>query len=160
MTEKLPATSFIIGMALLYGVAAAAVLIMGLGIVTVVAATDNPFAPLVQGPALTAAIIALLVLIVLLIVVGLRRDNRVRWTRIAGTSGLVVLAYLVAFVIVSILTSGSDGLLVALSALFLFVSPATLVIAVATVAATWGYFGTLRWQVRNADTKQFASPDD
>jgi hypothetical protein len=49
---------------------------------------------------------------------------------------------------------------VALSALFLFVSPATLVIAVATVAATWGYFGTLRWQVRNADTKQFASPDD
>ena len=160
MTEKLPATSFIVGMALLYGVAAAAVLIMGLGIVTVVAANDNPFAPLVQGPALTAAIIALLVLIGVLIVVGLRRDNRLRWTRIAGTSGLVLLAYLVVYAIVSILTNGSDGLLVALSALFLFVSPATLMIAVATVAASWGYFGTLRWQVRNADIKQFASPED
>ena len=160
MTEKLPATSFIVGIALLYGVAAAAVLIMGLGVVTVVAANDDPFAPLVQGPALTAAIISMLVLMGTLVIVGLRRDNRLRWTRIAGITGGVLLAYFVAYVVVSILTSGSDGLLVALSALFLFVSPATLVIVVATAAATWGYFGTLRWQVRNADTRQFASPED
>ena len=160
MTEKLPATSFIVGMAFLYGVAAAAVLIMGLGIVTVVTVNDNPFEPLVQVPALTAAIIAMVLLIGALILAGLRRDNRLRWTRIAGITGGVLLAYFAGYLIVSILTSGSDGLLVALSALFLFVSPATLVIVVATAAATWGYFGTLRWQVRNADTKQFLTPED
>ena len=160
MTEKLPATSFIVGLALLYGVAAAAVLIMGLGIVTVVAANDDPFEPLVQGPALTAAIIAMVLLIGALILAGLRRDNRLRWTRVAGITAGVLLAYFGAYVVVSILTSGSDGLLVALSALFLFVSPATLVILVAAGAATWGYFGTLRWQARNADTRQYLTPED
>jgi hypothetical protein len=147
-------------MAFLFGVAAAAVLIMGLGVVTVVSLNDNPFEPLVQGPALTASVIAMLVLIGVLIIAGLRRDNRLRWSRIAGITGGVLLAYFAGYVIVSILTSGSDGLLVALSALFLFVSPATLVFLVATVVATWAYFGTLRWQARNADTKQFSSPDD
>jgi hypothetical protein len=160
MTEKLPATSFIVGMALLYGVAGAAVLIMGLGLVTVVVANDNPFEPLVQGPALTASVIAMVVLVGALIVVGLRRDNRLRLTRIVGITGCVLLAYLVAYAVMSILTSGSDGLSVALSALFVLVSPATLVILVATAVATWGFFGTLRWQARNADTKQFSSPDD
>nr|KGA07225.1 MAG: hypothetical protein GM42_1935 [actinobacterium acMicro-1] len=160
MTEKLPATSYIVSMGFLYGVAAAAVLIMGLGIVTVVAVNENPFEPLVQGPALTAAIIAMVLLIGALILAGLRRDNRLRWTRIAGITGGVLLAYFAGYVIVSILTSGSDGLLVALSALFLFVSPATLVIVVATVAATWAYFGSLRWQARNGETKQYLAPDN
>jgi hypothetical protein len=95
-----------------------------------------------------------------LMALGLRRDNRLRWTRIVGITGGVLLVYFVAYAVVSILTSGSDGLSVALSALFVFVSPATLVILVATVVATWAYFGTLRWQARNADTKQFSSPDD
>jgi len=160
MTEKLPATSFIVGMAFLYGVAGAAVLIMGLGLVTVVAETDNPFEPLVQGPALTAIAIAMVLLMVALMALGLRRDNRLRWTRIVGITGGVLLVYFVAYAVMSILTSGSDGFSVALSALFVFVSPATLVILVATVVATWAYFGTLRWQARNADTKQFSSPDD
>jgi predicted membrane protein len=65
------------------------------------------------------------VLIGALIAVGLQRDNRLKWARIAAITGGVLLAYLVAYAIVSILTSGSDGFLVALSALFLFVSPAT-----------------------------------
>jgi hypothetical protein len=160
MAEKLPATSFIVGMAFLYGVAGAAVMIMGLGLVTVVAATDNPFDPLVQGPALTAIAIAMVVLVGALIFVGLRRDNRLKWARIAGITVGVLLVYLVAYAVVSILTSGSDGLLVALSALLVFVSPATLVMLVASVVTTWGYFGTLRWQARNADTQQFSSPDD
>jgi hypothetical protein len=160
MTEKLPATSYIVSMGFLYGVAAAAALILGLGVVTVVTVSDNPFAPLIQGPAITALIVAMLVLIGALIVVGLQRDNRLKWARIAGITIGVLLAYLVAYAIVSILTSGSDGFLVALSALFLFVSPATLVIIVATVAATWAYFGSLRWQARNAETKQYLAPED
>lgn len=160
MTEKLPATSYIVSMGFLYGVAAAAVLIMGLGLVTVVTVSDNPFSPLIQGPAIAALIVAMLVLIAALIVAGLRRDNRLRWARIAAITGGVLLAYLVAYAIVSILTSGSDGFLVALSALFLFVSPATLVIVVATVVATWAYFGSLRWQARNAETKQYLAPGD
>lgn len=160
MTEKLPSTSYIVSMGFLYGVAAAAAFILGLGVVTVVTVSDNPFAPLTQGPAIAALIVAVLVLIAALIVVGLQRDNRLRWARIAAISGGVLLAYLVAYAIVSILTSGSDGFLVALSALFLFVSPATLVIVVATVVATWAYFGSLRWQARNSETKQYLPPGD
>jgi hypothetical protein len=160
MTEKLPSTSFIVSMALLYGVASGAVVIMGLGVVSLVTLNDTPFAPLSQGPAIAAVIVALLVLMGALIVVGLRRDNRLRWARIAGITGVVLLAYLVGYAIVSILTSGDDGFLVALSSLFLFVSPATLVIVVATVVATWAYFGSLRWQARNAETKQYLAPED
>ena len=33
-------------------------------------------------------------------------------------------------------------------------------IVVATVAATWAYFGSLRWQARNAETKQYLAPED
>ena len=160
MTEKLPSTSFIVSMAFLYGVAAGAVVILGLGVVSLVTLSDNPFAPLAQGPAIAAAIVAMLILIGALIVAGLRRDNRLRWARIAGITGVVLLAYLVGYAIVSILTSGDDGFLVALSSLFLFVSPATLVIVIATVVATWAYFGSLRWQARNAETKQYLAPED
>jgi hypothetical protein len=160
MTEKLPSTSFIVSMALLYGVASGAVVIMGLGVVSLVTLNDTPFAPLSQGPAIAAVIVALLVLMGALILVGLRRDNRLRWARIAGITGVVLLAYLVGYAIVSILTSGDDGFLVALSSLFLFVSPATLVIVVATVVATWAYFGSLRWQARNAENKQYLAPED
>jgi hypothetical protein len=160
MTEKLPSTSFIVSMAFLYGVAAAAVVILGLGVVTVVTLNDNPFAPLIQGPAIAAVIVAMLILIGGLIFVGLRRDNRLRWARIAGITGGVLIAYLVGYAIFSVLTSGGDGFLVALSALFLFVSPATLVILVATVVATSAYFASLRWQARNAETKQYLAPED
>jgi hypothetical protein len=160
MTEKLPSTSFIVSMALLYGVASGAVVIMGLGVVSLVTLNDTRFAPLSQGPAIAAVIVALLVLMGALIVVGLRRDNRLRWARIAGITGVVLLAYLVGYAIVSILTSGDDGFLVALSSLFLFVSPATLVIVVATVVATWAYFGSVRWQARNAETRQYLAPED
>jgi uncharacterized membrane protein (DUF106 family) len=92
--------------------------------------------------------------------VGLRRDNRLRWTRIAAITGVVLIAYLVGYAVVSIITSGGDGVLVALSSLILFVSPPTLVICVAAVVATWAYFGSLRWQARNAETKQYLAPDN
>jgi hypothetical protein len=160
MTEKLPSTSFIVSMAFLYGVAGGAVVILGLGVVSLATLSDNPFAPLIQDPAIAAVIVAMLVLMGALIVAGLRRDNRLRWARIAGITGVVLLAYLVGYAIVSILTSGDDGFLVALSSLFLFVSPATLVIVIATVVATWAYFGSLRWQARNAETKQYLAPED
>ena len=160
MTEKLPSTSFIVSMALLCGVGAAAVVILGLGVVTVVTLDDNPFAPLIQGPAIAAVIVAMVVLMGALIVVGLRRDNRLRWARIAGITGGVVIAYLVGYAVVSVLTSGGDGFLVALSSVLLFVSPATLVICVAALVATWAYFGSLRWQARNAETKQYLAPGD
>jgi len=160
MTEKLPSTSFIVSMAFLYGVAAGAVLILGLGVVSLVTLSDNPFDPLAQGPAITAVIVAVLVMIGALIVVGLRRDNRLRWTRIAAITGVVLIAYLVGYAVVSIITSGGDGFLVALSSLILFVSPPTLVICVAAVVATWAYFGSLRWQARNAETRQYLAPED
>jgi hypothetical protein len=122
--------------------------------------SDNPFAPLIQGPAIAAVIVAMLVLMGALIVAGLRRDNRLRWGRIAAITGVVLVAYLVGYAVVSVLTSGGDGFLVALSSLLLFVSPATLIICVAAVVATWAYFASLRWQARNADTKQYLSPED
>jgi hypothetical protein len=160
MTEKLPSTSFIVSMAFLYGVAGGAVVILGLGVVSLATLSDNPFAPLIQGPAIAAVIVAMLVLMGALIVAGLRRDNRLRWGRIAAITGVVLVAYLVGYAVVSVLTSGGDGFLVALSSLFLFVSPATLVICVAAVVATWAYFASLRWQARNADTKQYLADGD
>jgi hypothetical protein len=160
MTEKLPSTSFIVSMAFLYGVAAGAVVILGLGVVSLVTLSDNPFAPLAQGPAIAAVIVAMLVLMGSLIFVGLRRDNRLRWARIAGITVVVLIAYLAGYAVVSVLTSGGDGLLVALSSLFLFVSPATLVTCVAAIVATWAYFASLRWQARNAETKQYLAPED
>jgi predicted membrane metal-binding protein len=129
-------------------------------VVSLVTLSDNPFAPLIQGPAIAAVIVAMLVLMGALIVAGLRRDNRLRWGRIAAITGVVLIAYLVGYAVVSVLTSGGDGFLVALSSLFLFVSPATLIICVAAVVATWAYFASLRWQARNADTKQYLADGD
>ena len=160
MTEKLPPTSFIVGMAFLYGVAAAAVVIAGLGMVTVVTETDNAFAPLVQGAGVVALIVALASLIGALAVIGLRRDNRVRGVRIAAITAGVLIVYLLAYAITIVAVSHDDGFVVALTAVFVFASPATLVVVVATAAATWAYFGTLGWQARNADTRQYLGADD
>lgn len=160
MTEKLPPTSFIVGMAFLYGVAATAVVIAGLGMVTVVTETDNAFAPLVQGAGVAALIVAFAAFIGALAVIGLRRDNGVSGVRIAAITAGVLIVYLLAYAITIVAVSHDDGFVVALTAVFVFASPATLVVVVATAAATWAYFGTLGWQARNADTRQYLGADD
>jgi hypothetical protein len=160
MTEKLPSTSFIVSMAFLCGFGAAAAMITGLGMIVLVTVSDNAFAPLVQGVGIGATIVAFLALIAGLILVGLRRDNRVRWVRIAAVTGAVLIVYVLATAITSLFVTPGNGWLVALSGVFVFVSPATFVLVLATAVATWAFFGSLGWQARNGETRQYLAPGD
>ena len=160
MAEKIPPTGFIVGIAFLFGGAFAALVIMGLGLVTWLVDVDNPFAPLNQGAGVIASVCAGLVWILVTIAIGLRRDNRVRVIPILITAGWTYLAYLLAFGVAALALSHGNPWAVLVKSLVAVASPAAAVIVLSAAATSWAYIGTLQWQARNSETKQFLQYED
>jgi hypothetical protein len=160
MAEKIPPTGFIVGIAFLFGSAFAALVIMGLGLVTWLIDVDNPFAPLNQGAGAIASAFAGLVWILVTISIGMRRDNRVRLIPILITAGWTYLAYLVAFPVAELALSHGNPWAELFKSVVVVASPAAAVIVLSAAATSWAYIGTLQWQARNSETKQFLQYED
>ncbi len=159
MTDKIPATSFIVGAAFLFGAAFGALAIMGLGMLAVILDTDNPFAPLVQTAGVPALVGAALVWVLVSIRQGLRRDNRVRWTPVFVGAASSLLAFALIYVVLGLIFDAADGAATLTHLADLASAPATWLVVIAAALASLSYVGTLRWQARNAQTKQFAPPE-
>ena len=159
MTDKIPATAFIVGAAFLFAAAFGAVAIMGLGMLAVVLDTDNPFAPLVQAAGVFALIGAALVWVLVSIRQGLRRDNRVRWTPVLVGAASALVAFSVIYAVFALIFDAAAGPEALAHLANVPSAPATWLVAIAAALASLSYIGTLRWQARNAETKQFAPPE-
>ena len=160
MNDKIPATGFVVGTAFLFAAAFGAVAIMGLGMLAVLLDSDNPFAPLIQGAGVAALIATAAIWVLVSIRQGLRRDNRVRWAPIlvGAASGLVGFAVFYAVFALIFDAAGAQSTIASL--VNLLRAPATWLVTVAAGIASLSHVGTLRWQARNAQTKQFAQPED
>jgi MFS family permease len=159
-SHEVPSTGFIVGTAFLFGAAFGALAIMGLGMLTAVLDSDNPFAPVNQGLGAIGVIVAGVAMTLSNLRHGLRRDNRMRPAPIIVSALLAVLGYLLGIVVGALLSPGQSLAAVAQGVFALAVSPATLVVLASAAVATWAYIGTLRWQSRNAQTKQFAPEEE
>jgi hypothetical protein len=155
-----PPTSYIVGTAFLFGAAFGALAIMGLGMLTAVLDSDNPFAPVNQGLGVIGLLVAGVAMTLANLRHGLRRDYRIRPALIIVSTLVALLGYLLGIVVGAVVSSGQSLGAVAQGVFALAVSPATLVVLASGAVATWAYIGTLRWQSRNAQTKQFAPNED
>jgi uncharacterized membrane protein YoaK (UPF0700 family) len=160
MKSGTPPTGFIIGTAFLFGAAFGALVLMGAGMLTAILDNDNPFAPVEQGLGAIGAATAALVLTLFNMLRALRRDNRMRFAPIIVSAVVAVLAYILGIMLGALVSQTHTLAAVAQGIFALAISPATLVVLASAALATWSYIGTLRWQSRNAQTKQFAPPEE
>jgi amino acid transporter len=157
---NIPSAGFIVGTAFLFGAAFGALVIMGLGMLTAILDTDNPFLPVNQSLGAIGVVVAGIALTLVNMRHGLRRDNRMRPAPIIVSTIVAVLGYLIGIVLGALVSEAQSLAAVAQGAFALAVSPATLVVLVAAAVASWAFLGTLRWQARNAETKQYAPPQE
>ena len=160
MSDKIPATGFIVGTAFLFAVAFGAVAIMGLGMLAVLLDSDNPFAPLVQGAGVAALIAAALTWVLVSIRQGLRRDNRLRLAPILIGAVSALVGFAVFYALFALLFDTAEAFTTLVGLANLLRAPATWLVTCAAMLASLSYVATLRWQARNAQTKQFAPPED
>ena len=160
MSALRPATSYIVGTAFLFGVGFGALVILGLGAIAVALNSDDPVSPYLGALAPIALILAGFAFIGAVIRRGLRRDNRLRVWPVVEASLTTVIVYALAVIVTMVVfwrwepASSLAHIGQALS------SPASLVILLAAALSSWAYFGTLRWQARNAETRQFAPGEE
>jgi hypothetical protein len=160
VTEKIPATGFVVGTAFLFGAGYAALVLLGLGAIAVTANTDNPVPAVAGGLAPVALVISGLAATVGMITHGLRRDNRIRLVPVLVVAAFTLAAYMAALALI-LLTGGDwDAQAYGPRLVTAVLAPASIVVLVSAAAAAWAYVGTLRWQARNAETKQFGHPED
>lgn len=160
MNDLRPPTGYIVGTAFLFGVGFAALVILGLGAIAVMGDTDSPVSPVLDGLAPIPLVISGLVCVAALVRHGLKRDNRLRWMPVLSTSVVTVLGYAISVALVILVFQRWEPATSWLHIGQAVVAPATVVVFVAAATSAWAYFGTLRWQARNAETKQFAHPED
>lgn len=160
MSEKIPATAFVVGTAFLFGAGYAALVLLGLGAIAVTANTDNPVPAVAGGFGPLALIISGLAATVGMIVHGLHRDNRIRLAPVLIIAGVALLTYVAALALIMLVSGDWDAQSYGPRLVTAVLAPASIVVLVSAAAAAWAYVGTLRWQAWNAETKQFAHPDD
>ena len=160
MNALRPATGYIVATAFLFGAGYGAIVILGLGAIAVAINSDDPVSPFLGSLAPIALIFSALAFIGLAMRRGIRRDNRLRVMPILVLGIQTVAVYAVAVVAVILLFRRWDPISSWAQIAQAIVSPASGVVLIAGMLSAWAYFGTLRWQARNAETKQFAHPED
>ena len=159
MTDKIPATAFIVGAAFLFACGYGALVIMGLGGIAFALESDEPVSPYLQGYAPVALVLSALALLGVMLATGLRRDNRLRLWPIVYSTASALGAYLLGVVVVIVAVSPWAGAISLAHIGQAIAAPASLVVAIAAAVSALAFLGTLRWQARNAQTKQFAHPE-
>ena len=160
MSALRPPTGYIVGTAFLFCAGYAALVILGLGAIAVMFNTDSPVSPVLGGLAPIPLVVSGLVLVSATVRHGLKRDNRLRVAPIARATVLTVAGYAVSVALVIVLFRHWEPATSWLDIVQAIVTPAAVVVIAAAAISAWAYFGTLRWQARNAETKQFAHPED
>lgn len=160
MSALRPATGYIVGTAFLFGAGYGAIVILGLGIVAVSINSDDPVSPFLGALAPIALVLSALAFIAVAMRRGLRRDNRLRAAPILLTALVTLLVYLGGVVAVMLLLRRWDPATAGEQIAQTVIAPASSVVLIAGAISAWAYFGTLRWQARNAETRQFAHPED
>jgi peptidoglycan/LPS O-acetylase OafA/YrhL len=155
-----PATGYIVSTAFLFGAGYGALVIMGLGVIAVALNSDDPVSPFIGALAPIALILSGLTFIGSVMRRGFRRDNRLRWSPILLIALLTLAAYLVGVILVMVLFRRWNPASALTEIGQAVISPASTVVVLAAALSAWAYFGTLRWQARNAESRQFAHPQD
>lgn len=156
---------FVVGIAFVYAVGFAALVIMGSGIESVLRSTDDPFGfgVYVAGAGPAIILLSTLFFAIAALRAGLaanRGNLRVSFMRLVGIVVTVWVSTLLADLIVGI-TVDPRGIRWAGYTIFGYVLAGPgWIIAAAAVVAGLAYLGTLRWQHLNGATRQFAQPED
>jgi len=158
MSERPVPKTFIVGVAFIFAVGFAALVLLGAGFVSLVTNADEPltFADNLPGFGIILTVIASVCFALAAIRSGLRFRGRVR---LGVVLGIALTTWVCGFVAEAIATLsvnkfGAGDVVFAILA-FLFQPPGWIIFISALVAG-WAYLGTLRWQQRNGATKQFA----
>jgi len=145
-------------MAFIFAVGFAALVLLGAGITAVLTNADEPltFADNLPGFGPILTVIAALAMAIASIRAGLGFRGRVRFGSIVGIALTTWACGFIAEAVATLIYNkfGGADLIFAVLA-FVFQPPGWIIFASALLAG-WAYLGTLRWQDRNADTKQFA----
>ena len=154
--------SFITAMAFLCGAGFVALVLLGSGIASTLMNTDDPFSFGVYstgvGPIVTALTLPCFSLAAWR--AGRAFTGRIRFWSLIGIAVTTFFAGLVIQIIVVILLSSQTAGSWVFAVVAFVIQPPGLIVASAAFIAGWAYLGTLRWQMRNAETKQFAPVQD
>ena len=157
---------FVIATAFLFAGGYASLVLLGSGISSVLSGKDDPFSfgqLALPGWGVVLTVATAIFFALAAARAGMSSNGRVRILSILGITLTTWFSGLVFEVITGLIYAGRDPLAAAIAGVFGYFSSQDevgLIIFAAAAIAGWAYLGTLRWQARNAETRQFAHPED